>query len=131
MLIRIRRSKDLLLQFQLFECSSLFASNSCVYCTTRYDKCGRIGTKWLFFFTFIEECCVVIKKNIDKKLANRISYQIRYKRCSKGKFGRGVQICGGGSISASGFDFDVVRRIPNGSTALFSVPIFTLHVFVH
>ena len=29
----------------------------------------------LFFFTFIEECCVVIEKNIDKKLANRISYQ--------------------------------------------------------
>ena len=39
--------------------------------------------KWLFvffclfvcFFTFIEECCVVIEKNIDKKLTNRISYQ--------------------------------------------------------
>ena len=37
--------------------------------------------KWLFvflfvclFFTFIEECCVVIEKNI-KKLENRISYQ--------------------------------------------------------
>ena len=101
MLIRIRRSKDLLLQFQSFECSSLFASNSCVYCTTRYNKCGRIGTKWLFFFTFIEECCVVIEENIDKKLANRISYQIRYKQCSKGKLGRGVQICEGGSISAA------------------------------
>ena len=96
MLIRIRGSKDLLLKFQWFECSSLFAFNSCVYCTTRYNKCGRIGTKWLFFFTFIEECCVVIEKNIDKKLANRISYQIRYKRCSKGKFGRGVQTCEGG-----------------------------------
>ena len=44
----------------------------CVYCTTRYNKCGKIGTKWLFFFTFIEECCVLIEKNIDKKLANRI-----------------------------------------------------------
>ena len=31
----------------------------------------------------------MIEKNIDRKLANRISYQIRYKRCSKGKFGRG------------------------------------------
>ena len=42
---------------------------------THYNKCGRIGMKWLFvfFFTFIEECCVVIEKNIDKKLANRIS----------------------------------------------------------
>ena len=87
MLIRIRRSRDLLLQFQSFECSSLFASNSCVYCTTRYNKCGRIGTKWLFFFTFIEECCVVIEKNIDRKLANRISYRIWYKRCLKGTFG--------------------------------------------
>ena len=28
----------------------------CIYCTTRYIKCGRIGTKMLFFFTFIEEC---------------------------------------------------------------------------
>ena len=31
---------------------------------------------WFFFFTFIEECCNVIEKNIDKKLANRISHQI-------------------------------------------------------
>ena len=96
MLIRIRWSKEAKARFQEFECSSLFAFNSCVYCTTRYNKCGRIGTKWLFFFTFIEECCVVIEKNIDKKLANRISYQIWYKRCLKGKFGRGVQICQGG-----------------------------------
>ena len=102
MLIRIRRSKDLLLQFQSLKCSSLFASNSCVYCKTRYNKCGRIGTKWLFFFTFIEECCVVIEKNTDKKLANRISYQIWHKRCLKGKFGRGVQICEGGSKSTGG-----------------------------
>ena len=43
---------------------------------------------WLFF-TFIEECCVVIENNIDQKLANRISYQIWYKGCLKGKFGRG------------------------------------------
>ena len=41
------------------------------------------------FFTFIEEYCVVIEKNIDKKLANRISHQIWYKRCLRGKFGRG------------------------------------------
>ena len=48
----------------------------------------------------------MIEKNIDKKLANRISYQIRYKRCSKGKFGRGVQTCEGGSISASGYGLE-------------------------
>ena len=63
----------------------LLAFNSCVYCTTCYNKCGRIGTKWLFFFIFI-----------DKKLANRISYQIWYKRFFQGKFG------GGGSKSAKG-----------------------------
>ena len=80
--------------------NAVICSNSCFYCTTCENKCGRIGTKWLFFFTFIEECCVVIEKNIDKKLANRISYQIWYKRCLKGKFGRGVQICKGGSTSA-------------------------------
>ena len=60
MLICIRRSKYLLLQFQSFECSSSFASNSCVYCTTRYNKCGRIGAKSLFLFTVIKECCVVL-----------------------------------------------------------------------
>ena len=103
MLIRIRRSKDLLKQYQEFECSSLLAFNSRVYRTTRYNKCGRIGTKWLFFFTFTEECCVVIEKNIGKKLPNRIIDQAWYKRCLKGTFGRGgggVQICEGGSISA-------------------------------
>ena len=103
MLIRIRRSKDLLEQFQEFECSSLFAFNYCVYCTTCYNTCGRTGTKWLFFFTFTEECCVVMEKNIGKKLPNRISDQVWYKRCLKETFGRGVQICEGGSISASGF----------------------------
>ena len=45
----------------------------------------------------------MIEKNIDKKLANRIIYQICYKRSLEGKFGRGVQICEGGSISARGF----------------------------
>ena len=63
----------------------LLAFNSCIYCTTCYHKCGRIGTKLLFFFIFI-----------DKKLANRISYQIWYKRFFQGKFG------GGGSKSAKG-----------------------------
>ena len=80
-----------------FNSSNAVLSNSCVLCTTRCNKCGRIGTKWLFFFTFIEECCVVIEKNIDKKLAIRISYRIWYKRCSKGKFSGG-----GGSKSAKG-----------------------------
>ena len=44
---------------------------------------------WFFFFTFIEECCAVIEKNIGKKLANRISDQIWYKGWLKGKFGWG------------------------------------------
>ena len=81
-----------------FNSSNAVLSNSCMLCTTRCNKCGWIGTKWLFFFTFIEDCCVVIKKNIDKKLASRISYRIWYKRCLKGKFGGG----GGGSKSAKG-----------------------------
>ena len=96
MLIRIRRSKDLLEQFQEFECSSLFASNDSVYWTTRYYTCGKIATKWLFFFTFTEECCFVMEKNIGKKLPNRISDQVWYKRCLKETFCRGVQICEGG-----------------------------------
>ena len=75
----------------------------CSYLIPTYNKCGRNGTIWLFFFIFIEECCVVTEKNIDKKLPNRISYQIWYKRCLKGNFGKGVQICEGGSASASGF----------------------------
>ena len=42
-----------------------------------------------FFFILIEECCVVIEKIIHEKISNRISYQIWYERCLKGKFGRG------------------------------------------
>ena len=49
-----------------------------------------------FFLTLIEECCVVIERNIDKKLANRIIYQIWYKGCLKGKFGRGSKSAKGG-----------------------------------
>ena len=36
-----------------------------------------------------------MEKNIGEKLATRISYQIRYKRCLKGMFCWGVQICQG------------------------------------
>ena len=103
----------MLICIQLFDCSNFFVFNSCVYSTTRYNKCDRIGTKWLFFFILIEECCVIIEKDIDKKLANRISYQIWYKRCLKGKFGTGSKSAKEvphpqvdlkrGSISVSGF----------------------------
>ena len=37
-----------------------------------------------------------MEKNIGKKLANGISYQIWNKRCLKGKFDGGIQICEGG-----------------------------------
>ena len=67
-----------------------------------------------FFFTFIEECCVVIEKNIDKKLANRISHQIWYQRCLKGKFGRGVQIFEGGPIPLADLDRGVQIRCDTG-----------------
>ena len=46
---------------------------------------------WCFFF-YLYWCCVVIEKNINKKLANIISYQICYKRCLKGKSGRGSNL---------------------------------------
>ena len=57
-----------------------------------------------FFLTFIEECFVVIEKNIDKKLANRISYQIWYKGCLEGKFGRGSKSAKGGPYPLADLD---------------------------
>ena len=66
------------------------------------NEAGLERNDWFFFF--IEECCVVIEKNIDKKLANRISYQIWHKRCLRGNFSRGgPNLRRGGSISPSGF----------------------------
>ena len=50
---------------------------------TELQNCNEMTV----FFILIEECCVIVEKNIDKKLANRISYEISYKRCLKGKFG--------------------------------------------
>ena len=43
----------------------------------------------------------MIEKNIERKLANRISYQIRYNDAQKESLVEGVQICEGGSISAN------------------------------
>ena len=78
--------------FELFECSSLFTSNSCVFCSTPCNECGRIGTKWLllfFFYLYWGNVMLWLKRTSTKKLANRISYIIWYKGCIKGKFGRG------------------------------------------
>ena len=57
----------------------------------------------VFFYLYWGNVVLWLKRTSTKKLANRISYQIWYKGCLKGKFGRGVQICEGRSTSASGF----------------------------
>ena len=49
-----------------------------------------------------------MEKNIGKKIANGISYQIWYKRCLKGKFD------GGGSKSAKGGGVHIRSRIWTG-----------------
>ena len=45
----------------------------------------------VFFFTFIEECCIVIEKNIDKE-------------CLQGKFGRGSKSAKGGPYPLADLD---------------------------
>ena len=85
-------------------CSHLILADAVLLAIINAVELERNGCFFCICFTFIEECCVVIERNIDKKLANRISDQIWYKGCLKGKFGRGgVQIGEGGSISVSGF----------------------------
>ena len=74
--------------------------------TVELERNGR----FFFFFTFIVECCVVIEKNIDKKLANRISYQIWCKGCLKGKFGRGSKSAKGGPYPLADLDGGVQIR---------------------
>ena len=122
MLIRIRRSK-LKIYCKNFNrsnavvCSHLILAYTARLAVINAAELERNG--WVFFFTFIEECCVVIEKNIDKKLANKISYQIWYKRCLKGKLGRGSKsakgihirkrISTGGSKSAVTPDLKVSR----------------------
>ena len=63
-----------------------------------------------FFYLYWGNVVLWLKRTSTKKLANRISYQIWYKGCLKGKFGRGVQTCEGGSISCSGFGSGVQIR---------------------
>ena len=46
----------------------------------------------------------MIEKNIDKKLANRINYQICYKRSLKRKFGRGSKSAKGGPYPLTNLD---------------------------
>lgn len=57
------------------------------------------GNEMAVFFIFIEEGCVVIE-NINKRLLNRISYQVWYKWCLKGKFGGSKSARGGKEIRA-------------------------------
>ena len=117
MLIRIRRSK-LKIYCKNFNrsnavvCSHLILAYTVRLAVINAAELERNG--WVFFFTFIEECCVVIEKNIDKKLANKISYQIWYKRCLKEKLGRGPNLRRG-SIFASGLDRGVQIRGDTGS----------------
>ena len=82
------------------------------------------GCSCFFFYLYWGNVVLWLKRTSTKKLANIISYQIWYKRCLKGKFGRGgggpnlrrgVQICEGGSISASGFG------ITQGNDLIFSI----------
>ena len=68
MLIRIRRSK--------IYCNHLDSSNAvvCSHRTLKYTvrlaiiNAVELERNGCFFFTSIEECCVVIEKNIDKSL---------------------------------------------------------------
>ena len=52
-----------------------------------------------------------MEKNIGKKLPNRISDQVWYKRCLKGTFGRGGPNLRMGSISAGGFGPGMVKQL--------------------
>ena len=108
-------------------CYNFNRSNAvvCSHLILAYSKCDRIGTKWLFFFTLIEECCAVIEKNIDKKLVYRISYQIWYKRYLKGMFGRRVQICEGGPCPLADLD----RRGPGDITLSHFTQRYTICVY--
>ena len=68
-------------------CSYLIFANTVQLAIINVAELERNG--WFFFLILIEECCVVIEKIIHEKISNRISYQIWYERCLKGKFGRG------------------------------------------
>ena len=59
---------------------------------------------FLFFYLYWGNVVLWLKRTSTKKLANRISYQIWYKGCLKGKFGRGVQICEGGPYPLADLD---------------------------
>ena len=63
-------------------CDNFNSSNAVVFSHLIFVYTVRLATinevelernGWFFFFTFTEECCVVIEKNIDQKLANRVS----------------------------------------------------------
>ena len=89
--------------------------------TVRLAKGSKIGTKWLFIFIFTEEYCVVNEKNIDKKLPNRIRYQIWYKRCQKESLVGGSKSAKRESISAGKFGSPV--QIRGGSKSAVVTPV--------
>ena len=75
MLIRIRRSKDLLKQFQEFECSSLFAFHYAYTGRLAIIHTAELERNDCFSLPLLRNV-VLMEKNIGKKLPNRISDQV-------------------------------------------------------
>ena len=84
----------------------------------------------VFFYLYWGNVVLWLKRTSTKKLANRISYQIWHKGCLKGNFGRGVQICEGGSISASGFGPGVQIRCDTVTEVALIMLIYSI-LFLH
>ena len=75
------------------------------------------GTKWLVFFFFLSllrNVVLWLKRTSTKKLAKRISYQIWYKGCLKGIFGKGFQIWKGGPYPLADLNQEVQIRSDTG-----------------
>ena len=64
----------------------------------------RNGFFCFFFYLYWGNVVLWLKRTSTKKLANRISYQIWYKGCLKGKFDRGSKSAKGGPYPLTDLD---------------------------
>ena len=89
--------------FNKFECSNLFASNSCVYCRLAIINAAELERNGCFSVPLLRNVVLWLKRTSTESLQIELVTKNDTNDAQKESLEEGVQIFDGGSISASGY----------------------------
>ena len=87
--------------FNKFECSNLFASNSCVYCRLAIINAAELERNGCFSVPLLRNVVLWLKRTSTESLQIELVTKYDTNDAQKESLVEGVQICEGGSISAN------------------------------